>query len=95
MGQERNVQNLHIAGSDKPVRFYSLDVVIRSDTGVKSIHGTRFRQWATSAQREHLVRGYTLSPQRLEQNSRELESQNEQLLVGVLWESVVLSSASS
>jgi len=66
-----------------------------SDTGVKSIQGTRFRQWATSAQREHLVRGYTLSSQRLEQNSRELESQNEQLLVGVLWESVVLSSASS
>ena len=23
-----NVQNMHIAGSDKPLKFYSLDVVI-------------------------------------------------------------------
>ena len=27
VGEESNVQNLHIAGSDKPVRLYSLDVV--------------------------------------------------------------------
>ena len=28
LDQESNVQNLHIAGSDKPVRFYNLDVII-------------------------------------------------------------------
>jgi prophage maintenance system killer protein len=74
LGQESNVQNLHIAGSDKPVRFYNLDVVISVGYRVKSVQGARFRQWATSTLREHLVRGYTLNRQRLEHNARELET---------------------
>jgi hypothetical protein len=45
--EESNVQNLHIAGSDKPVRFYSLDVIISVGYRVKSQQGTRFRQWAS------------------------------------------------
>ena len=42
---ESNVQNLHIANSDKPVKFYNLDVVISVGYRVKSTAGTRFRQW--------------------------------------------------
>lgn len=72
--EESNVQNLHIAGSDRPVRFYSLDVIISIGYRVKSVQGTRFRQWATATLRGHLVQGYTLNRQRLEQNARELES---------------------
>lgn len=72
--EESNVQNLHIAGSDKPVRFYNLDLVISVGYRVKSLAGTRFRQWATCTLREHLVRGYTLNRQRFEQNARELEA---------------------
>lgn len=72
--EEGNVQNLHIAGSDKPVRFSSLDVTISVGYRVKSAQGTRFRQWATATLREHLVRGYTLDRQRLEHNARELEA---------------------
>lgn len=72
--EESNVQNLHIAGSDKPVRFYSLDVIISVGYRVKSVEGTRFRQWATRTLREHLTQGYTLNRQRLEANARELEA---------------------
>ena len=72
--EESNVQNLHIAGSDKPVRFYNLDVIISVGYRVKSRQGTRFRQWATRILREHLTRGYTLNRQRLETNARELEA---------------------
>lgn len=72
--EESNVQNLHIAGSDKPVRFYNLDVIISVGYRVKSQQGTRFRQWATGLLREHLTRGYTLNRQRLEVNARELEA---------------------
>ena len=50
-----NVQNLHIANSDKPVKFYNLDVVISVGYRVKSIEGTRFRQWATRVLREMLL----------------------------------------
>lgn len=74
LAQESNVQNLHIAGSDKPVRCYNLDVIISVGYRVKSQQGTRFRQWATGVLREHLTRGYTLNRQRLETNARELEA---------------------
>lgn len=69
-----NVQNLHVAGSDKPVRFYNLDVIISVGYRVKSLAGTRFRQWATRTLREHLAQGYTVNRQRFEHNARELEA---------------------
>ena len=36
-----NVQNLHITNSDKPVEFYSLDVIISVGYRVKSKRGTQ------------------------------------------------------
>lgn len=45
--EQTNVQNLHIANSDKPVKFYNLDVIISVGYRVKSIQGTKFRQWPT------------------------------------------------
>ena len=72
--QESNVQNLHIANSDKPVGFYSLDVIISVGYRIKSAEGVHFRQWATKLLREHLTIGYTLNRQRFEANARELET---------------------
>lgn len=37
---------LHIANSDKPVKAYSLDVIISVGYRVKSQRGTQFRIWA-------------------------------------------------
>ncbi|MFC4764130.1 RhuM family protein [Dyella koreensis] len=74
LAEEGNVQNLHIAGSDKPVRFYSLDVIISVGYRVKSVQGTRFRQWATGVLHQHLTRGYSIQRQRFETNARELEA---------------------
>lgn len=74
--EESNVQNLHIANSDKPVKHYSLDVVISVGYRVKSPEGTRFRIWANRILKDHLVQGYTLNQQRLTQqqeNIRQLE----------------------
>lgn len=65
LDEKSNVQNLHIAGSDKPTRFYSLDVIISIGYRVKSLRGVRFRQWATGVRREHLTQGYTLNRTRL------------------------------
>ena len=72
--RESNVQNLHIAGSDKPVAFYNLDVIISLGYRVKSREGTRFRQWANQVLKQHLTRGYTLNRERFEANARELEA---------------------
>ena len=60
-----NVQKMHIAPADRPVTLYSLDVVVSVGYRVKSPQGTRFRIWATRTLKDHLVRGYTLSEQRL------------------------------
>jgi prophage maintenance system killer protein len=65
LAKESNVQNLHIASSDRPVALYNLDVVISVGYRVKSKRGTDFRIWATRTLREHLVRGYTLNEWRL------------------------------
>jgi prophage maintenance system killer protein len=74
LDEKGNVHYLHIAGSDKPVGFYDLDVVISVGYRVKSKRGTQFRIWATRTLREHLVRGYTLHRRRFERNARELEA---------------------
>lgn len=65
LDEKSNVQNLHIAGSDKPIRFYNLDVIISIGYRVKSQRGVQFRQWATGVLREHLTQGYTLNQVRL------------------------------
>lgn len=65
LDKESNVQILHIAGSDKPVTFYNLDVIISVGYRVKSPRGTQFRIWATNVLRQHLVQGYTIHEKRL------------------------------
>src|SRR3990170_1591480 len=65
LAKKSNVQNLHIASSDKPVRFYNLDVIISVGYRVNSKLGVSFRQWATRVLREHLVQGYTFNQTRL------------------------------
>ena len=72
--EESNVQYLHIAGSDKPVKFYNLDAIISVGYRVNSKRGTQFRQWATSILRDHLMQGWTLDRVRFEHNSAELEA---------------------
>jgi hypothetical protein len=51
--------------STKPTNFYNLDVIISVGYRVKSIQGTRFRQWATSRLHEYIVKGFTMDDERL------------------------------
>lgn len=71
--EEGNMQKMHIAGSDKPVAFYSLDVIISVGYRVKSSRGVQFRQWATRTLKQHLVQGYTLNQLRLQERGVEFE----------------------
>ncbi|MEE1023300.1 MAG: RhuM family protein [Muribaculaceae bacterium] len=59
--EESNVHFLHIANSDKPIKLYSLDVIISVGYRVKSIRGTQFRQWANKVLKEYLLRGYSIN----------------------------------
>jgi prophage maintenance system killer protein len=74
--KQSNVQKMHIAGSDKPVAFYSLDAVISVGYRVNSRRGTEFRIWATGVLKDHILKGYSLNEKRLrEQNARLRELQ--------------------
>ena len=65
--EESNVQILHISGSDRPVKFYNLDVIISVGYRVKSHQGTKFRQWATARLKEFIVKGFTMNDDLLKQ----------------------------
>ncbi|MFH1362624.1 MAG: RhuM family protein [Candidatus Omnitrophota bacterium] len=63
--EKSNVQKMHIAFSDKPVNFYSLDTIISVGYRVNSARATQFRIWATGVLKKHLIDGYTLNEERL------------------------------
>lgn len=63
--EKSNVGKTEIANSDKPVKIYSLDVVISVGYRVKSLEGVRFRRWATERIKEYIIKGYTLDDNRL------------------------------
>lgn len=65
LDEESNVQKMHITNSDKPVKYYNLDVIISVGYRVKSVQGTQFRIWAT-----HIVKGFTLDDERLKQGPK-------------------------
>jgi hypothetical protein len=60
LDEKSNVQILHIANSDKPVMFYTLDVILAVGYRVKSPRGTQFRQWATRILHEYLQKGFAM-----------------------------------
>lgn len=51
--------------STKPTNYYNLDVIISVGYRVKSIVGTRFRQWATERLAEYIIKGFTMDDERL------------------------------
>ena len=65
---ESNMQKMHIANSDKPVGFYSLDIVLAVGYRTNSTVAIAFRKWATKTLKQHITQGYTINPARIENN---------------------------
>ncbi len=57
----------------RTLKFYNLDVIISVGYRVKSIQGTRFRQWANSVLKEHMLKGFSVN-QRLVAHENRLEN---------------------
>lgn len=51
--------------STKPTNFYNLDVIISVGYRVKSLQGTKFRQWATARLKEYVIKGFVMDDERL------------------------------
>ena len=61
LDEKSNVQFLHVANSDKPVKYYNIDVIISVGYRVKSLRGTQFRIWANSILKEYLIKGFAMN----------------------------------
>ena len=65
--EESNLHFLQIANSDKPVAFYSLDVIISVGYRVKSQRGVEFRRWANNVLKQYILQGYAVNQNRTKQ----------------------------
>lgn len=65
LDEKSNVSFFHIANSDKPVAFYSLNVILAVGFRVRSPRGREFRRWANTTLREYLQKGFLIDDERL------------------------------
>lgn len=77
--RESNVQKMHIANSDRPVQFYSLEVIISVGYRVKSSMGVEFRQWANKILKQYIIQGYVVNEKRLAALQRTVDIQTKML----------------
>ncbi len=77
--KESNMHFLHIANSDKPVAFYSLDVIISVGYRVKSQRGVEFRKWASKVLKQYILDGYAINEKRLSALEKTVDIQTRML----------------
>ena len=77
--RESNVQKMHIANADRPVQFYSLDVIISVGYRVKSQRGIEFRKWASGVLKKYIIDGYAVNEKRLQALQRTVDIQAKML----------------
>jgi len=63
--KESNLHFLQIPNSDKPIAFYSLDVIISVGYRVNSKSATQFRRWTTQTLKEYIIKGFVVNDEML------------------------------
>ena len=71
--KKSNMQKMHIANSDKPVAFYSLDTILSVGYRTNSKVAIHFRKWATKTLRQHLLEGWTINKKQLVKNYQKFQ----------------------
>jgi len=73
--EESNVQKMHFPNSDKPVKLYSLDIVLAVGYRTNSGKAIKFRQWSTKVLKNYIANGYAINSNRItHQRFKELEN---------------------
>ncbi len=68
---EGNVRKAYIAGSDKPVELYSLDMVLSVGYRVKgSQQAIMYRRWSNSILKQYLLKGFVINLPRMKDPKR-------------------------
>jgi len=65
--EKSNVQKMHIANSDKPVKFYSLDIILAVGYRTNSKKAIEFRKWSTLILKKYLLDGYVINEKKISQ----------------------------
>jgi hypothetical protein len=74
--EKSNVQKMHIPNSDKPVKFYSLDIILAVGYRTNSAKAIKFRQWATNVLRNYIINAYAINDNRItHQRFKDLENE--------------------
>ncbi len=55
------------------VQLYNLDIIISVGYRVKSVQGTRFRQWANKVLKDYIIKGYAVNQKITQQRYEELK----------------------
>ncbi|MDZ7820020.1 MAG: RhuM family protein [Aliarcobacter sp.] len=63
--ENSNVQKMHFANSDKPVKLFSLDIILAVGYRTNSSKAIKFRQWATSILRNYIQNGYVINGEKI------------------------------
>jgi len=63
----RNFRTTASDGKKYDTCYYNLDVIISVGYRVKSMQGTKFRQWATQRLKEYIVKGFAINDELLKQ----------------------------
>jgi hypothetical protein len=66
--EKSNVQKMHIANSDKPVNFYSLDIILGVGYRTNSKMAIVFRKWATKVLKSYVTDGFVVDKKKIEKN---------------------------
>jgi len=72
--EKSNMQKMHIANSDKPVKFYSLDIILAVGYRTNSQKAIYFRKWATSVLKKYLTDGYAINEKKVTQTKELLSN---------------------
>ena len=63
--ENSNVQKMHFANSDKPVKIYSLDIILAVGYRTNSSKAIKFRKWATSILKNYITNGYVINGEKI------------------------------
>jgi len=63
--QESNMQKVHSSSSDRPITYYSLDVILAVGYRVNSARAIEFRRWVSGVLKQYMLAGAALNERRL------------------------------
>lgn len=84
--ERSNMQKMHIASADRPVTFYSLDVILAVGYRANSGRAIAFRQWASRILKAYMIEGAAINRRRLEELGsivRVLSRSTDEVVAGV------------